>query len=207
MPANDLTMNLISPYVAGLDTVANTTAAFVYAVLKHPDVLARIQREVDEVFATGSIDEPDLRRLPTVQGALLETMRLYPIAVAQMRTATRDFTFAGHPIRAGEMLYIGTSVPHFLEEYYPDPERFDVDRYRKPRAEHLQSGAFSPYGRGPHTCLGKSLADVQMAVSMARLLHRLDLELDSPDYTLATKTAPTPGPSMRFRVRVRGLRH
>jgi cytochrome P450 len=123
-----------------------------------------------------------------------------------MRTATRDFDFAGHRIRAGEMLYIGTSVPHSMHEYFPDPDTFDIDRYEKPRAEHLQPGVYSPYGRGPHTCLGKSLADVQMMISMARLFHRLDLSLDPPDYTLATKTAPTPGPSMRFKVRVNGLR-
>ena len=207
MPADDLVLNLTGPYVAGLDTVANTTAAFVYAVLRHPEVLARVQREADAMFANGPIDEQSLRHMPAIRGALMETMRLYPITVALVRTATRDFTFAGHPIWEGETLYLGTSVPHFLHEYYPDPGTFDIDRYEKPRAEHLQPGAYSPFGRGHHTCLGKSLADVQMAVSMARLFHRLDLSLDPPDYELVTKTAPTPGPSMRFKVRVNGYRH
>lgn len=207
MPANDLIMSLTGPYVAGLDTVANTTAAFVYAVLKHPEVLARVQREADEVFARGPLDEESLRQMPAIRGALMETMRLYPIAVVQMRTATRDFEFAGHLIEADETIYVATSVPHFMHEYYPDPETFDIDRYEKPRAEHMQSGAYSPYGRGQHTCLGKSLADVQMMISMARLFHRLDLRLDPPDYKLVTKTTPTPGPSMKFKVRVNGYRH
>jgi cytochrome P450 len=108
---------------------------------------------------------------------------------------------------AGETVYIATSVPHLMHEYYPNPDTFDIDRYDKPRAEHLQSGAYSPYGRGPHTCLGKSLADVQMAISMARLFHRLDVRLESPDYQLATKTAPVPGPARRFKVWVDGYRH
>jgi cytochrome P450 len=207
MPADDLIVSLTGPYVAGLDTVANTTAAFVYAVLKHPQVLSRVRREADEMFARGPVDDEALRRIPAIRGALMETMRLYPVAVAQMRTATRDFVFAGHPISAGETVYIATTVPHLMHEYYPDPDTFDIDRYDKPRAEHLQSGAYSPYGRGPHTCLGKSLADVQMVISMARLFHRLDLRLESPDYQLATKTAPVPGPSRRFKVRVDGYRH
>jgi len=207
MPAQDLPLTLTGPYVAGLDTVANTVAAFVYAVLKHPDVLARVQAEADALFAGGgTLDDESLRKIPSIRGALMETMRLYPIAVAQMRTATRDFDFEGHSIKAGELLYVGTSVPHFMAEYFPDPDRFDIDRYDKPRAEHMRSGAYSPYGRGQHTCLGKSLADVQMMLSMARLFHRLDLELDPPGYTLVTKTAPTPGPSMRFKVRVNGYR-
>lgn len=207
MPASDLVLTLTGPYVAGLDTVANTVGSFVYAVLKHPEVRARVEREADALFADGGIDDAALKKIPSVRGAIMETMRLYPIAVAQMRTVTRDFTFAGHTIKAGEPLYIGTSVPHFMAEYYPDPETFDIDRYEKPRAEHMQSGAYSPYGRGQHTCLGKSLADVQMIISMARLFHRLDLELDPPDYDLVTKTAPTPGPSMSFKVRVKGYRH
>lgn len=207
MPVDDLIVSLTGPYVAGLDTVANTTSAFVYAVLKHPEVLARVQREADAAFAGGPIDDQALRAMPAIRGALMETMRLYPIAVVQMRTATRDFEFAGHPINAGETIYIATSVPHFMHEYYPEPVTFDIGRYDKPRAEHMQPGAYSPYGRGQHTCLGKSLAEVQMTISMARLFHRLDLRLHPSDYTLATRTAPAPGPSLRFKVRVNGYRH
>jgi len=208
MPESDLILSLTGPYVAGLDTVANTTAAVVYCVLKHPEVKARVLKEVDELFAAGSLDEEGLlKKLPALNGAIMETMRLYPIAVAQMRTANKDFVFEGHQIHEGEMIYVGTSVPHFMEEYWPRARTFDVDRYQKPRAEHLQPGVYSPYGRGPHTCLGKSLAEVQMALSLARVFHRLDLELDSPDYVLKTKTAPTPGPAMSFKVRVKGYRH
>lgn len=207
MPRSDLVLQLTAPYVAGLDTVANTTSAVVYCVLKHPEVLKRIQAEVDTLFAKGRIDEGDIKHLHALSGAIMETMRLYPIAVAQMRTATKDFAYEGFPIKANEMLYMATAVPHFQAEFFPEPEKFDVDRYSKERAEHMKSGAYSPYGRGPHTCLGKSLAEVQMILSMARVFYRLDLELESPDYVLRTKTAPTPGPHPSFKVRVKGYRH
>lgn len=208
IPEGDLVMLMTAPYVAGLDTVANTTSAMVYTVLKHRDVLQRVQQEVDALFAKGPVNEGEfLKSLPALNGAIMETMRLYPIAVAQIRTANKDFVFAGHQIKEGEMIYLGTSVPHFMEEFYPDPLAFDIDRYDKPRAEHAQSGAYSPYGRGPHTCLGKTTAEVLLALTMARMFYRLDLELDPPDYVLKTKTAPTPGPAMSFRVRVKGYRH
>ena len=206
MPGEDLVLSLTGPYIAGLDTVANTIAAFVYSVLKHPEVHERVKAEADALFAKGTITEKDLRHLPAIHGALLETMRLYPIAVVQMRTATRDFEFAGHRIAKDETLYVGTSVPHFLAEYYPSPDTFDIDRYEKPRSEHLQPGAYSPYGRGQHVCLGKTLADIQMMVTMARLFHRLDLSLESPGYVLARKTAPTPGPATSFKIKVNGIR-
>jgi cytochrome P450 len=208
MPDQNLRLHLVAPYVAGLDTVANTTAAITYTVLKHPDVLARIHKEVDALFAEGNIDEAGLlKRIPVLNGAIMETMRLYPIAVAQMRCANKDFVFEGCQFNEGELMYIATCVPHFQEKYYPEPYKFDVDRYEKPRAEHRQSGAYSVYGRGPHTCLGKSLAEVQIALSMARIFHRLDLSLETPNYKLKTKTAPTPGPAMSYKLKVNGYRN
>lgn len=199
----DLVMMVTAPYAAGLDTVANTLAAAVYAVLKHPDVLARVQAEVDALFSQGPIDEASfMGRVPTLHGAILETMRLFPIAVAQPRVATRDFAFAGHRILAGERVFLGTSVAHFLDEHFADAARFDPDRFAPPRSEHLKPGVYSPYGRGPHICLGKNLADVLMALTLATLFHGRTLALPSPGYVLRTKTAPTPGPSPRFSVRV-----
>ena len=208
IPRSDLILSLTGPFVAGLDTVANTVSGFIYAVLKNPDVLKRVQADADALFAKGSIDEANVRNeLPNIDGAIMEAMRVYTIAVAQMRTATRDFGFLGYQVRENELLYVATAVPHYMEEFYPNPDRFDIDRYAKPRAEHLKPGAYSPYGRGTHTCLGKTLAEVQMALSMARLFYKLDLELESPDYMLETKVLPTPGPSMKFKVRVKGIRH
>ena len=207
MPKSDLRLQLTAPYVAGLDTVANTESAVIYLVLKNPDVLRRIQAEVDALFAKGDIAESDVKLLPVTNGAIMEAMRLFPVAVAQMRTATKDFVWEGCQIKADEMLYMATAVPHYMHEFYPEPDKFDPDRYSKERAEDKKSGAYSPYGRGPHTCLGKSLAEVQMVLTMARLFWRLDLELESPDYELKTKTAPTPGPHPSFKVRVKGYRH
>lgn len=209
MPDQNLRLHLVAPYVAGLDTVANTTAAVTYTVLKHPEVLKRIHEEVDALFADGDdIEEAGLmKRLPVLNGAIMETMRLYPIAVAQMRCANKDFVFEGYPFKEGELMYIATCVPHFQEEFFPDPYKFDVDRYTKPRAEHRKTGAYSPYGRGPHTCLGKSLAEVQLLLSMARVFYRLDLSFEKPNYKLKTKTAPTPGPAMSYKLKVNGYRN
>lgn len=208
MPEQNLRLHLVAPYVAGLDTVANTLAACLYAVIKHPDVHQQILKEVDDFFASGPVEEQGLlKRLPLLNGAVMESMRMYPIAVALTRTAHQDFEFEGYQINKGEHLYMGICVPHFMEEFYPEPDKFDIHRFDPERKEHKQSGAYSPYGRGAHTCLGKTLAEVQLVMSMARIFYKLDLELTSPDYVLKTKTAPTPGPAMNFKIKVKGFRH
>ena len=205
--ARDLGVLLTGPYVAGLDTVANTVAAATYGILKTPGVQEKVQAEADALYAKDSVTEMDIRGLDYIQGCLKEAMRLWPIAVAQMRTTNHDLEFEGHIIPKDEMIFIGTSVPHFMEEYFPDPFKFDPDRFNDERREHMKPGVYAPFGRGPHSCLGQNLAEVLMGVIMARLFHRLDLSLDPPDYVLKTKSAPTPGPAMSFAVKVRGERN
>lgn len=204
--ARDLSVLLTGPYVAGLDTVANTIAACTYGILKTPGVVEKVQAEADALYAKGTVTSADVRGLDYIQGCIKESMRLWPIAVAQMRTTNHDLEFEGHIIPKDEMIFIGTSVPHFMEEFFPDPQKFDPERYNDDRKEHMKPGAYSPFGRGSHTCLGQNLAEVLMGVIMSRLFHRLDLSLDPPDYTLKTKSAPTPGPAMSFAVKVLGER-
>ncbi len=198
MASEDLLLALTGPYVAGLDTVANTLASLVHAVLKHPDVLERVRAEADAVFARGPLTDESIADMPAINGAVMETMRMYPIAVAQPRVAVRDFGYAGFTIREGERVHCAITVPHFLPEIFPDPHVFDIDRYSDGRREHATPGAYAPFGKGPHTCLGKGIADVQMTLTAARLFHRLDLALDPPDYVVRRKAAPTPGPTEAF---------
>lgn len=210
MPDSNLRLQMVAPYVAGLDTVANTTAAVTYCILKHPEVHQQVLDEVDTLFnSNGELEEEAglLKRIPILNGAIMEAMRLYPIAVAQMRCANKDFVFEGHQFREGEMIYMAATVAHFMEEFFPKAMSFDVHRYDKERNEHKQQGAYSPYGRGPHTCLGKTAAEIILALTMARLFYRLDLSLESAGYKLKRKSAPTPGPAMSFKVKVNGYRH
>ena len=77
----------------------------------------------------------------------------------------------------------------------------------KPQNQQLQKGAYAPFGRGPHVCLGQGIAEAQMALIIARLFHKRDLNLLHPDYKLKTKTAPTPGPTEGFKIRVDAIRN
>lgn len=203
----DLVNLVTGPYVAGLDTAANTMSTVLHCVLEHPEVLARIRAEADAVFARdGELTEDALDDLPSVSRAIDETLRLYPITVLQPRHAARDFTYAGYRIREGEPVYCAVSVPHFLPEFFPDPQVFDIDRYSPERREHTAPGAYAPFGKGPHTCLGKGIADIQMTLTIARMFHRLDLRLDPPGHVMRRSNAPSPSPGHGFRLRVAGLR-
>lgn len=182
----------LGPYLAGQDTVAGTLAFIAYTVHKHPAVRDRIEAEVRAGFAGGVPAGEAFRRFETLHKTIHETMRRYPVAVFMPRHAARAFTFAGYRVPAGAPVYCATSVVHFLPEYYPDPDAFDIERPRGP------AGTFAPYGVGNYTCLGAGMADVQLMVTMAALLNRARFELDPPDYTATLDAIPLPNPGRFF---------
>lgn len=198
----EIIAEMIGSYNAGMDTVAGTVSFMLYAILKSPGLLACIQPEVDALFANGEINADALKDMPTLHMAALETLRLYPVAPLLPRTAAKDFDFAGHRIKAGTPLFLVNGLTHFLPEYFPDPERFDIHRHRTEARKARPPNAFAPYSFGAHTCLGAGMAETQVMVLMAHLLHSFELELDPPDFTVRMLFRPVPTPGDKLQARI-----
>ncbi len=197
----DLVPIALGPYIAGLDTSANTIAFMLYAIYKHPELLSDILAETGQLFSAG-IPTPDgLRHVDVLHRTALETLRRYPTTPAVQRTVTEPFEFAGHRVDAGGRIFIGTTVVHFDERYHPDPYRFDIDRYLPTRNEHRIPGAYAPYGMGTHTCLGAGLAEAQIMLTIACLFHFGRFEMDPLDYNLKIRPLPTNAPANNFRLK------
>ena len=130
MSAADLCANVMGPFMVGLESVAGTTAFALYALQRHPEVAERVQREADEMFAAGGPTPELYERMTATRWLAMEALRMYPIGVAlPPRHVINSFEFAGYVIPHGTTLLMASSVPHKMPEYFPDPERFDIDRY------------------------------------------------------------------------------
>jgi cytochrome P450 len=192
----------LGPMLAGIDTVANSLSFMLYALLAHPDARRRVQAEVDTVWSQGMLSWEQLKQMPDLQGAMMETLRRYPVAGGHRARVARPLTLAGYRLEPGQDVEVAMTVPHFLEELYPHPLQFDLDRFRPPRNEHRKPGAYAPFGLGDHTCLGAGIAEVQLMTTMATLLSNYTLQFDPPDYRLVIEEHPTPVPGNHFQVRV-----
>ena len=205
----DLGMAVLEPIFAPVDTMAHSIAFMFYEVLKDPDLLRQAQAEADALFAQGTPTVQGVQQLDVIKRAYMETLRLYSVVPVTVRTVSNSFEFAGYTVPAGQQVILPFSVPHYLPEYFPNPERFDIDRFAPPRNEHMQSGVYMPYGLGTHRCLGEHLAEFMTKTAMATVLHDLDLALDPPDYVLTNrkiKGMPTRHPNKSFRFRLLGRR-
>ena len=205
VPETNLPLNVVAPYMVGLDTTASTCSFMLYNVLKHPELMERMTAEADAFFEQDLRPGEGLQRLDVSRRAVMETLRLHPVSPAVLRTVSNSFEFAGHAVPAGRLVMIGTAVGHGLEEHFPEPERFDIDRYTQARAEHRQRGAYAPFGAGGHRCLGAGLVPVQIGLTIATILRELVLQPLRPHSALRVRSFPTMQP-VGFKVRVLGRR-
>ncbi|NEO42103.1 MAG: cytochrome P450 [Moorea sp. SIOASIH] len=201
-----LVAQAFSLFFAGMETSANICTFMLLALLRHPEILERVTAEVDAVWTEQALSASVLREMKSLHATAMETLRMYPITLAVPRTAKQAFEFAGYFVAEKERVLVATTVSHFLPQFFPDPYTFDIDRYREPRNEHDQAGAYAPFGLGAHICLGKGMAEIQIMTIIATLLTRVRLAIDPPTYKLKTIYNPNPCPK-NFWVRLIERRH
>jgi cytochrome P450 len=199
LTAGDLNAIGFGAFFAGMDTASHTTSFALYALLRHPTVLQRVIAEVDELFQ-GDFGVQDLRRLKALHGAVVETLRLYPVAPIMPRHAITPFEFGGYRVEAGTSVMMVTALSHYLPECFPEPRTFNIDRGAPPQF------AYAPFGMGAHTCMGAGLADVLITLSLATIFHTVELALEPPNFEMKIVGVPVPNPGQNFYVRVVRLR-
>lgn len=198
----DLRVAVLGPFFATLDALGTICVLMLYTLLKQPDLMERATEEADDLFANGIPDPDTLGRFDVIHRVAMETLRMYPPVPSLPRTADRSFDFGGYTIPEGESLILATTLPHNLPEIFPDPERFDIERYTAERMEHRQPGAFAPWGVGPHLCPGDGFAEVCIALTVATVLHEVELALDPPNYELKLIQGLGPRPDDRLKFRI-----
>lgn len=190
LPETDMRTVMLTPFLAGLETMALSASLVFYVLLKHPELMSQVRAETEDFFGGEGPTSIKLRGMDVTHRVALETLRMYPLGTGLKRTASNTFDFEGYRINAGEDVLVATTVPHFLEEHFPEPERFDIDRFGRERAEHRQKFAYVPFGVGEHRCLGAGIADLLMMLIPITAIHEAELSLVPKNYEI--KELPLP---------------
>ncbi len=192
--------------LAGHETTANTLAWTLYLLAQNPEQQSRLEAELREVLGGRVADAAGLHRLPYTQMVLMESQRLYPPAWAIGRKAIHDFDVAGYRIPAGTNVIVSQWVMHRDAHFYPDPERFDPERWRAEVAgrRSLPKFAYLPFGAGPRVCVGASLALTESALVLATLMQHYRFSLASAEPVKAFPSVTLrPRNGLRLRVEKR----
>ncbi|WP_148613398.1 cytochrome P450 [Nocardioides rubriscoriae] len=182
MTADYITGIFISMMFAGHHTSSGTAAWALIELMRHPDVLAGIVEELDDLYADGSdVSFQALRSIPRLEAALKETLRLHPPLVILLRVVQEEIELAGHTIAPGTMVAASPRVSNRIAEDFPDPDAFDPGRYLDGHQADLQNRwTWIPFGAGKHRCVGNAFAMMQLKAIFSVLLRDYTFEMTQP---------------------------
>ncbi|KAL2158774.1 hypothetical protein VTH06DRAFT_3965 [Thermothelomyces fergusii] len=169
---------------AGSETTATALSGAAYFLARHPDVQARLAKEVRESFA--SEDEIDLfsvNRLKYMLAVLDEAMRMFPPVPSQLprKCHAAGDVICGYYVPGGTTLDIWPWAMNYSSRNFTAPDKFLPERWLDEAGpdglvfDKSRQGALQPFSVGPRNCIGKNLAYVEMRLILARLIWNYDL--------------------------------
>ncbi|MFB7257926.1 cytochrome P450 [Streptomyces nojiriensis] len=172
----ELRDQVVALIAAGTEPTSTLLCWTFHLLADHPQIARRLHAEVDQVLSGRTPAYGDLPRLGYTTRVLTEALRLYPTALLATRVATCDTELAGRPIPKDTVVMYSPWTLHRRPELYPDPDRFDPDRWIPERAKDLPRGAFVAFGGGARKCIADSFAMLQAALALAHIAGKWDFE-------------------------------
>jgi cytochrome P450 len=148
-----------------------------YLLAQHPWAEARLHAELDDVLADRLPSVEDLPKLKYTRMLIAESMRLYPPAWTIGRRVVQSYSIAGVSLPAGSLVLISPYVMHRDARYFPEPLRFDPERWTPEATASRPRSAYFPFSAGPRSCLGEHLAWIEMQLVVATIAQRWRLQL------------------------------
>ncbi|MGL4309155.1 MAG: cytochrome P450 [Paracoccaceae bacterium] len=170
MNTPELRDNLLTFIVAGHETTALSLAWALYLCAFDQKVQDRARAEAQGALSGRAATAADLPALPYIRMIVDETLRLYPPAAFLSRTARAHDILCGREIRPGDTVLLPIYALHRNHGLWPDPDRFDPERFADPRT--VDRFAYLPFGEGPRICIGASFALQEAVIVLATLLSR-----------------------------------
>jgi cytochrome P450 len=167
-------------FLAGHETTANALTWTWYLLSQHPDVEGRLHSEIDRVLQGRAPELSDVPNLRYSEMVLSEALRMYPPAWAIGRMATGPFELGGEQIPAKSICILSPYLVQRDARWFPDPERFDPERWTPEARESRPKFSYFPFGGGARVCIGERFAWMEGVIVMAAIAQKWRLRL-SPD--------------------------
>ncbi len=175
---------ILTLIIAGHETTASVLNWTWYLLAQHTDIQQQVWAESQQhVGAEGMPGMEEIAQLTLTRQVLDESMRLYPPVWVLTRQALADDHFNGIDIPAGTDILIPPYLMHRNPAYWPEPEKFDPQRFSPDNIKKQHVGAYLPFAIGPRRCIGDSMAIQEMAVHIGRIIQKVHFEL-LPDQTI-----------------------
>ncbi|MEC3957718.1 cytochrome P450 [Nocardia sp. CDC153] len=198
----DIVDHMIFVMMAAHDTSTIAISMLAYELARHPEWQERLRKE-SQALGKPTLDYADLDRLPGLEMAFKETLRMYAPVGQMVREALEDTDIAGYYIPKGALVMVGAYSMMRNEEYWHDPDVFDPERFDPTRAEDKSHRfAWPPFGGGAHKCIGRYFGGMTVKATMHRMLLKYRWTVpDDYEVPLVAGTGPTPADGLPIHLR------
>lgn len=161
----------------GYDTSASTLTFLAYCLARNPEVMKRLQDEIDSTFPEGAIQYERLIEMEYLDSVVSECLRLYPTIGRLERIAKEKVEINGITIPKGMLIMVPVYALHRDPELWPEPEEFKPERFSKLNKQNINPYTYLPFGMGPRNCLGMRFAQVLVKVALVEVLHKYSFQV------------------------------
>jgi cytochrome P450 len=159
-------------FLAGHETTANVLSWSWFLLSQHPDVERKLHAELDAALHGRLPMMEDVPHLPYTEMVVAESIRLYPPAWAIGRRALVEQPIGKYVVPANSIVLLSPFMTHRDARFFPDPARFDPDRWTSEAKQSRPQYAYFPFGGGPRRCIGESFAWAEAILVLAVLASR-----------------------------------
>lgn len=198
LTAEDIRGELSAFLIAGHDTTATTLCYSLWALGRDASLQDRVAAEA-AALGGRPLDADDVPSLELTTRVVHEALRLCPPAAVVARMAVRDVVVDGWRVPAGSNVVVGIMAMHTDPALWPDPQRFDPDRFLPEASHNRDRWQYLPFGAGPRSCIGDHFAMLEATLGLATLVRAARVESLEPEFPLAvpfTMTAGGPIPAV-----------
>ncbi|XP_004535625.1 probable cytochrome P450 6d5 [Ceratitis capitata] len=179
MSIETIASNLFLFYVAGYETTASTASFTVFELSQYPEVLEKAQRDIREALEKhdNNFTYEAVQDMKYLDLCIMETTRKYPGLPILNRECTKDYPLpdSNLVIKSGTPIIIPLLGMHRDEKYFPDPMRWDPERFLN---KNYEPAAYMPFGEGPRHCIAQRMGRVNTKVALAKLLLNFNIEVN-----------------------------
>ncbi|XP_035221744.1 cytochrome P450 4V2-like [Stegodyphus dumicola] len=158
----------------GHDTTSIAVCWCLYMIGLHPWIQDKIHDELDSIFCESNRDVmmDDIKDMKYLECVVKETLRLYPSVPGLAREITEDVEFHGRIIPKGATCVVFTYCLHRDPEVFPNPEKFDPDRFLPENSAGRHPFAYVPFSAGPRNCIGQRFALMEAKTMLSFILRK-----------------------------------
>ena len=177
MSDKQLRDEVMTMMLAGHETTAVTLSWSLYLLAKHPEIFGRLQQEVETVLQGRTPTMDDVPQLVYTNQVIQEVMRLYPPAYAMARWGNQPDKIAGYDLPKNASITMSTYHLHRHPDFWPDPEKFDPERFSKENSAGRSRFAYLPFGAGPRQCIGNIFAMTEAILMLPMMVQNFRFTL------------------------------